>query len=86
MTGVLSLDDIAGKAWTLTQLGRNESIPAQPEITLIIDDKQAAGKGACNHYFANVTTSATSGGLPLSQISSTRMACPTKSWMWRTIT
>lgn len=74
--GTLSLADIAGKTWQLTQLKRNESIPAQPVITLIINDRYAAGKSACNRYSANVTSSAVPGDLVLQQIGITRMTCP----------
>lgn len=76
MTGTFSLADIAGKTWLLTQLKQDKPHPAQPVITLTIDDKHAAGKNACNRYFANVTSSAIPGDLTLQQISSTRMTCP----------
>ena len=75
-TGSLSLADIAGKTWVLTQLKRNESVPAQPVITLIIDDKHAAGKSVCNRYFANVTSSAIPGDLAIRQIGVTQATCP----------
>lgn len=76
MTGTFSLADIAGKTWILTRLKKNEPHPVQPVITLTIDDKHAAGKSACNRYFANVTSSAIPSDLTLQQIGSTRMTCP----------
>jgi heat shock protein HslJ len=76
-TGTLSLADLAGPEWVLNRLKSDEPLPAQPEITLVFDGERIAGKSACNRYFAGVKEhGAVPGDLTVSQIGSTRMACP----------
>jgi heat shock protein HslJ len=76
VTGRLSLADLVGPEWLLTHMGREESVPAEPEITLILEGKQIAGGSGCNRYFAGVETGATPGSLTVGVIGTTRMACP----------
>jgi heat shock protein HslJ len=76
IAGTLSLDDIAGQEWVLRHLKWNESVPVQPEVTLVFDGERLTGKSACNRYFAIVTAGDMPGDLAVSQIGGTRMACP----------
>jgi len=77
ITGTLSLADLAGTEWVLSQLDANEPLAAQPEITLVFDGDRISGKSACNRYFAGAKEGAElPGDLHISDIGGTRMACP----------
>jgi heat shock protein HslJ len=76
-TGTLSLADLAGPQWVLSRLKSDEPLAAQPEITLVFDGDRISGKSGCNRYFATVKPAGgLPGGLRVSRIGSTRMACP----------
>ena len=77
ITGTQSLADLAGTEWVLSRLDGNEPPAAQPEITLVFEGDRISGKSACNRYFAGVKeTGELPGDLHVSNIGSTRMACP----------
>jgi heat shock protein HslJ len=77
ITGTLSLADLAGTEWVLSQLDANEPLAAQPEITLVFEGDRISGKSACNRYFAEAKEGAElPGDLHISDIGGTRMACP----------
>jgi heat shock protein HslJ len=77
ITGKLSIADLAGTEWVLSRLDANESLAAQPEITLVFDGDRISGKSACNRYFATVKEGdELPGDLRVSDIGGTRMACP----------
>lgn len=78
ITGVLSLDVLAGKEWVLAQLKHDEPAPLHPEVTLVFDAERLTGKSACNRYFAGVSAGDMPGDLAVSQVGGTRMACPGK--------
>jgi heat shock protein HslJ len=76
-TGTLSLSDLAGPEWVLSRLDGDEPLAEQPEITLVFDGERISGKSACNRYFAGVKAAGElPGGLRVSEIGGTRMACP----------
>lgn len=75
-TGALSLTDLAGVEWVLTELEWNEPAPPRPEVTLVFDGERITGKSACNRYFAGVQAGDMPGDLVISEIGGTRMACP----------
>jgi heat shock protein HslJ len=77
ITGTLSLADLAGTGWVLSRLRSDAPPMAQPEITLVFDGDRISGRSACNRYFARVTQGGKRpGDLRVSQIGTTRMACP----------
>jgi heat shock protein HslJ len=76
ITGTLSLADLAGTEWVLNRLDANGPLAAHPGITLVFDGDRISGKNACNRYFAGVKEGGElPGGLRISEIGGTRMAC-----------
>jgi len=74
ITGTLSLADLEGREWKLTELGRDKAVPAEVEITLTIAEGRAAGSGGCNRYTTDVTGKA-SGELEIGPIAASKRAC-----------
>ena len=74
--GTLSLADLAGREWLLARLSRDEAAPAQPEITLVFNDRRMGGSSGCNRYFGSAQAGETPGQMSVSQFGTTRMACP----------
>jgi heat shock protein HslJ len=75
VTGPLSLADLAGVEWSLTHFAWNEPAPTGLEITLTVEDGRIGGSSGCNRYFADIEESQP-GNIGVSEIGSTRMACP----------
>jgi heat shock protein HslJ len=75
ITGTLSLDNLGGPEWILTELGWGESVSDTAEITISFHDEKVTGSGGCNRYFAAVAGD-TPGELVFSGMGTTRMACP----------
>ncbi len=75
INGTLSVADLEGPEWVLTELGRGRPVDEGFEITLAFEDDRAAGTGGCNRYFGTVN-SETPGKLRFSGMGATRMACP----------
>jgi heat shock protein HslJ len=75
ITGTLSLDNLGGPEWVLSELGWGETVSDTPEITIYFDDDKVTGSGGCNRYFAAVAGD-TPGELVFSGMGTTRMACP----------
>ena len=76
VTGTLSLAAIAGTEWVLTNFSREESAPAEPEVTLAFEEGRIAGGSGCNRYFADVVES--EGGpdsFSIGPAGSTQMMC-----------
>lgn len=68
-----SADRAVGPTWQLVALG---SDAAGPEATITFgDDGRVFGTTGCNRYFGQYDL-ASGGALTLSQVGSTRMACP----------
>jgi len=74
-TGTLSLADLVGNAWTLLELGREQPLPEDVEISLVFQDDKVSGSSGCNSYFAGVTAPKP-GELDFNGMGATRMACP----------
>ena len=76
ITGTLSISELAGEEWVLTDLKRDKVLPAGSGTTLKFDDGSISGNSACNDYFASVQVGEMPGDLSVSGTGSTRMACP----------
>lgn len=77
VTGTVSIADLEGSEWVLTQLAWTEPAPTEPEITLVLEDGRISGSSGCNRYFAAVEEPEPT-SLTLGAIGTTRMACPTE--------
>jgi len=73
--GTLSLDDLGGHGWVLTELGREQPLPEDVEISLLFQDDRVSGSSGCNNYFAGVLAP-NPGELAFNGMGATRMACP----------
>jgi len=73
--GTLSLDDLGGHGWVLTELGREQPLPESVEISLLFQDDRVSGSSGCNNYFAGVLAP-NPGELAFNGMGATRMACP----------
>jgi len=76
ITGTLSIEDLGGPEWVLTHFGWDEPAPAEPEVTLVLEEGRIAGSGGCNRYFTVAAASEVPGNLTLGPVGSTMMACP----------
>ena len=75
ITGRLSLADLDGSEWALVELGRDQPLPEEIEISLAFQDDRVSGKSGCNSYFAGITAE-NPGELDFNGMGATRMACP----------
>jgi len=75
ITGILSLDDLGGPEWVLSEIGWGEPLPDTAKITISFHHDKVTGSAGCNRYFAAVTGD-TAGELVFSGMGATRMACP----------
>jgi len=73
-TGTLSLADLGGHGWVLIELGREQRLPEDVEISLLFQDDRVSGSSGCNSYFAGVV-SPSPGELRFNGMGATRMAC-----------
>jgi heat shock protein HslJ len=73
--GTLSLADLGGHEWVLVELGRDQYLPEDVEITLLVQDERVSGSSGCNKYFAGVLAP-TAGEFAFNGMGATRMACP----------
>ena len=77
VTGTMSLAELQGPTWILTDFAWNETAPAEPEVTLVFEEGKIAGKAGCNGYFANLEEGGDMPtGLSIGPIGATRMMCP----------
>lgn len=72
----VSLATIAGTEWVLREWGRDESVPAKPEVTLLFTEGRFTGHSGCNRYFASVKEEHGTGQITVGPVGGTRMACP----------
>jgi len=76
ITGTMSVADLRGPEWVLTDFAWNESAPAEPEVTLVFEEDRVAGNAGCNGYFGGLEEG---GDMPSSisigQVGATRMMC-----------
>lgn len=73
-TGTLSLADLGGHEWILIELGREQPLPEDVEISLVFQEDRVSGSSGCNSYFAGVTAPK-AGELVFNGMGATRMAC-----------
>ncbi len=76
VTGELSLEVLEGSDWVLTHLNRDQTIPADIEVTLSIGGGRVSGKSACNRYSAEIKEGDKPGDIVIGASMGTRMACP----------
>jgi heat shock protein HslJ len=74
-TGTLSLTDLGGREWVLLELGGEQLLPAEVEISIVFQDERVSGTSGCNNYFAGVVEPDPS-ELEFNGMGATRMACP----------
>lgn len=74
--GTLSLAELAGEEWLLTELQTGKPVPAGMKTTLMLDADRISGASSCNRYFASVSPGKIPGDMTISGTGSTRMACP----------
>lgn len=75
-TGRLGLDTLEGTEWVLRRWSWEEAAPADPEVTLRIEEGRFAGSNGCNRYFAQATAGDAPGDVALGQAGATKMFCP----------
>jgi heat shock protein HslJ len=75
VTGTISIADLEGPEWVLTELGWDQPVPVGVEITLVFDEGNVSGHGGCNRYFGAVESDLP-GELGFSAMGTSRMACP----------
>ena len=73
--GTLSLADLGGNEWILIELGGEQPLPEDIEISMVFQDDRVSGSSGCNNYFAGVVTPGP-GELEFNGMGATRMACP----------
>jgi heat shock protein HslJ len=76
--GTLSLADLQGSEWVLTDIGFDQPVPPIPEVTIQFDGDKVSGNGGCNRYFGTVTDTSP-GRLEFSAMGTTMMACPDRA-------
>jgi len=74
--GRISLTDLEGIEWTLTQMKRHENIAVKTKITMTFKNNKISGISGCNRYFAAVKEEKMPKDISIGQIGMTRMACP----------
>jgi heat shock protein HslJ len=74
-TGTISLADLSGRTWVLLELGRDQPLLEDVEITMLFQDDRVSGSSGCNNYFAGVMAP-NPGELEFNGMGATRMACP----------
>jgi heat shock protein HslJ len=74
-TGTLSLADLGGHGWVLIELGREQQLREDVEISLLFQDDRVSGSSGCNSYFAGALAP-NPGELVFNGMGATRMACP----------
>lgn len=77
VTGTMSVAELRGPEWILTDFAWNEPAPAQPEVTLVFEEDRVAGKAGCNGYFGGIEEGGDMpSGILVGQLGATRMMCP----------
>lgn len=74
--GRLSLADLQGIEWTLTQMNWRETRTENTKITLTIDNDKVSGRSGCNRYSGTIKAAEMPGEIAIGQVAGTRMACP----------
>jgi len=74
--GHISLADLEGIEWTMTQMNWHDTLAENAKITMTFKDDKISGGSGCNRYFASVKTGEMPNDITFSQAGGTRMACP----------
>ncbi|MCB0129008.1 MAG: META domain-containing protein, partial [Caldilineaceae bacterium] len=73
----VSAADLDGTSWRLVELGENEPVADEVEITIAFAGDQISGSGGCNNYTGSFTLSDDNPFLiTFGPIAATRMLCP----------
>ncbi|HRW09110.1 MAG TPA: META domain-containing protein [Caldilineaceae bacterium] len=73
----VSAADLDGTSWRLVELGENEPVADEVEITIAFADGQISGSGGCNRYTGSFSLSDDNPFLvTFGPIAATRMLCP----------
>lgn len=77
ITGTLSSSVLEGTEWVLTSFGQQEKAPAEPRVTMTVEDGRASGSAGCNRYFTDFQDGdEMPASLSLGPVGSTKMMCP----------
>ena len=77
ITGTLSVTDLQGAEWVLSDFAWNEPAPADPEVSLVFEGDKISGSAGCNGYFGNLVEGGDmSSSLSLGPLGATRKMCP----------
>ena len=72
----VSLKTLAGTEWVLRAWARGEPAPAEPEVTLVVEEGRLAGSNGCNRYFADAVEGDAPGAVAIGPTGSTKIFCP----------
>ena len=73
--GTVSLKELDGTTWLLTELGEGQELVPDSEITVSFDEGKISGSNGCNQYSAGITED-NLGELSIGMAMGTMMACP----------
>lgn len=77
VTGTMSVAELRGPEWVLTDFAWNEPAPSEPEVTLAFEEERVVGNAGCNGYFGSIEPAADMpNGISFGPLGSTRMMCP----------
>jgi heat shock protein HslJ len=77
VTGTISLADLQGAEWVLTDFAWNEPAPEDPEVTLLFEEDKISGNAGCNGYFGGFEEAGDlPSGLAFGPLGATRKMCP----------
>ena len=75
--GTMSLAELEGSEWVLTDFAWDEPAPPQPLVTLTYAAGRFSGNAGCNEYFADVEEGGDiADGIAIGPLGSTRKMCP----------
>jgi heat shock protein HslJ len=75
ITGTLSVADLQGPEWVLTEIGPGGPVAENPPVTIVFAGDRVTGNGGCNGYFGTVSSGAP-GRLAFSAMGATMKMCP----------
>jgi len=77
VTGTISVADLQGAEWVLTDFAWNEPAPEDPEVTLLFEEDKISGNAGCNGYFGGFEEAGeVPTGLAFGPLGATRKMCP----------
>jgi len=72
--GPLSLRDLEGVKWSLSELAENQPVPPQVPVYAVFDEKRLSGSSGCNRYFSDTSGSGRY-DIAIGPVGATRMMC-----------